>query len=333
MVWDFWALNPQAMHQITILFSDRGVPANYRQMNGYGSHTYSFWNEQGERFWVKWHFKTKQGVRCLTETESRELCGNDPDHAQRDLVEQINQGNFPKWSVKVQIMPEKEAETYAINPFDLTKVWPHSDYPLIEIGELELNKNVDNYFAETEQSAFAPSNLVPGIGASPDKMLQARLFAYADAHRYRIGANYNDLPVNYPRSASVVNYQRAGAMAGSRCPFDHGSMNSGGVNSVNYGPNSKNGPVEDLNVSEPPLKINETTADKYDHRTNADDYSQAGALFRLMNQEQKEQLTGNIAGGLSQVSEEVRNRMLTHFEQCDEEYGRMVKESIDALID
>ena len=199
-VWDFWALNPQAMHQVTILFSDRGVPADYRHMNGYGSHTYSMWNNKGERFWVKWHFKTQQGIKCLTEAESRDMCGWDPDHAQRDLVEAIQSKNYPRWTVNLQIMPEKEAETCAINPFDLTKVWPHKDYPLIVIGEMELNRNVDNYFAETEQSAFAPGNLVPGIGASPDKMLQARLFAYQDAHRYRIGANYNDLPVNYPRA-------------------------------------------------------------------------------------------------------------------------------------
>ena len=234
-VWDFWALNPQAMHQVTILFSDRGVPADYRHMNGYGSHTYSMWNNKGERFWVKWHFKTQQGIKCLTEAESRDLCGWDPDHAQRDLVEAIQGNNYPRWTVNLQIMPEKEAETCAINPFDLTKVWPHKDYPLIEIGELELNRNVDNYFAETEQSAFAPSNLVPGIGASPDKMLQARLFAYQDAHRYRIGANYNDLPVNYPRAAGVENYQRGGAMAGTKCPFGHGHTGSS-IADVNYGP-------------------------------------------------------------------------------------------------
>ncbi len=333
MVWDFWALNPQAMHQITILFSDRGVPADYRHMNGYGSHTFSFWNKQEERFWVKWHFKTQQGIKCLTEAESRVLCGNDPDHAQRDLVENINAGNFPKWTVNIQIMPEKEAGAYEINPFDLTRVWPHADYPLIEIGELELNSNVGNYFAETEQSAFSPGNLVPGIGASPDKMLQARLFAYSDAHRYRIGANYNDLPVNYPRATSANHYQRGGVMAGTRCPFDNGISVDGGSALVNYGPNSKGGPTEEeAAFREPPLKIDATAVNRYDHRVGADDYSQAGALFCLMDQAQKEGLTNNIGASLSQVSPDVRDKMLVHFERCDQDYGKMVKAAVDEII-
>lgn len=174
-VWNYWSLNPEAMHQITILMSDRGAPADYRHMNGYGSHTFGMWNKNGERYWVKFHFKTKQGVECLTEASSHETIGQDPDHAQRDLVDSIDKGNFPQWAVNIQIMPEADAETYRVNPFDVTKIWSHSDYPLIEIGTLELNRNVENYFAETEQSAFAPSNMVPGIGASPDKMLQARL--------------------------------------------------------------------------------------------------------------------------------------------------------------
>ena len=328
-VWDFWALNPQAMHQVTILFSDRGVPADYRHMNGYSSHTYSLWNNEGERFWVKWHFKTQQGIRCLTEGESREVCGQDPDHAQRDLVEAIKSKNFPGWTVNIQVMPEKEAETYGINPFDLTKVWPHKDYPLIEIGILELNRNVDNYFAETEQSAFAPSNLVPGIGASPDKMLQARLFAYQDAHRYRIGANYNDLPVNYPRATGAENYQRAGAMAGTKCPFDHGRVNSG-VPDVNYGPNSKGGPAEKPEYKEPPLSIDAALVERHDHRAGADDYSQAGTLFRLMSSEQQRQLANNIAGSLGQASPEVQERMLVHFDKCDRQYGRMIRDAIAA---
>ena len=326
-VWDFWALNPQAMHQVTILFSDRGVPADYRHMNGYSSHTYSLWNKDGERFWVKWHFKTQQGIKCLTEAESREVCGQNPDHAQRDLVEAIKNKNFPRWTVNIQVMPEKEAETYTINPFDLTKVWPHKDYPLIEIGILELNRNVDNYFAETEQSAFAPSNLVPGIGASPDKMLQARLFAYQDAHRYRIGANYNDLPVNYPRATGAENYQRAGAMAGTKCPFDHGRINSG-VADVNYGPNSKGGAAEKSEYKEPPLKIDFATVERHDHRTGADDYSQAGTLFRIMSGEQKRQLVNNIAGSLGQASQGVQERMLVHFDKCDRQYGRMIRDAI-----
>ena len=283
--------------------------------------------EKGERFWVKWHFKTQQGIKCLTEAESRDMCGRDPDHGQRDLVEAIRSKNYPRWTVNLQIMPEKEAETYAINPFDLTKVWPHKDYPLIEIGELELNRNVDNYFAETEQSAFAPSNLVPGIGASPDKMLQARLFAYQDAHRYRIGANYNDLPVNYPRASDVENYQRGGAMAGTKCPFGHGHTGSS-IPDVNYGPNSKGGPAEKPEYKEPPLKIDATTIERHDHRAGADDYSQAGALFRLMTDDQQEHLANNIAGSLGQASQEVQERMFVHFDKCDRQYGRMIRDAI-----
>ena len=329
-VWDFWALNPQAMHQVTILFSDRGVPADYRHMNGYSSHTYSMWNGRGERFWVKWHFKTQQGIKCLTEAESRQLCGSDPDHAQRDLVEAIKRKDYPRWTVNLQIMPERDAETYAINPFDLTKVWPHEDYPLIEIGELVLNRNVDNYFAETEQSAFAPSNLVPGIGASPDKMLQARLFAYQDAHRYRIGANYNDLPVNYPRASNVENYQRGGAMAGTKCPFAQGQVGSG-LPDVNYGPNSRGGPEEKSRYMEPPLEVDATMVDRHDHRPGADDYSQAGALFRLMTVSQQQQLVNNIGGSLGQAPQEVQERMFVHFDKCDRRYGAMVRKAAGAL--
>lgn len=194
--------------------SDRGIPANYRQMHGFGSHTFSFWNAKGERFWVKFHFKTEQGIANLTEEQAAKVKGIDPDHAQRDMVAAIQDGNFPSWKLKVQIMPEADANTYHINPFDLTKVWPHKDYPLIEVGVLELNRLPQNYFAEVEQVALAPSNLVPGVGASPDKMLQARLFAYADAQRYRIGANYNQLPVNCPHATQANHHQRAGAMAG-----------------------------------------------------------------------------------------------------------------------
>ncbi len=325
-VWDFWSLNPQAMHQVTILFSDRGVPLNYRHMNGYGSHTYSMWNSKGERVWVKWHFKTAQGIQCMTEAQSRKMCGIDPDHAQRDLVAAIKDGNFPRWNVKIQLMPEADANTYKINPFDLTKVWPHDDYPLIDIGTLELNKNVGNYFAETEQSAFAPSNLVPGIGASPDKMLQARLFAYQDAQRYRIGANYNDLSVNYPRACGASNYQRGGAMAGATCPYGHGESNSAS-GSVNYDPNSKNGPAEDITVAEPALNIEGTMA-RHDHRGNADDYSQAGGLYRIMSDDQKQQLVNNIAGALGSASTGVQERMLQHFDKCDPAYGQGIRDAI-----
>ncbi len=330
-VWDFWSLNPAAMHQITILMSDRGVPTDYRHMNGYGSHTFSMWNKNGERFWVKWHFKTAQGIANLSEADARATCGSDPDHAQRDLVNAIECGDFPKWNVKIQIMPEVDAEDYKVNPFDLTKVWSHKDYPLLDIGVMELNRNVGNYFAETEQSAFSPSNLIPGIGVSPDKMLQARIFAYPDAHRYRVGTNYNDLPVNCPHAVAVNNYQRGGAMAGTSRPFDHESASSmGGCGSVNYGPNSKNGPVEDASVSEPALKIS-GDANRYAHGKDNDDYTQAGDLYRIMSSDQKQQTVSNVAGGLSQCSQEIVDRMLPHFDQCDADYGAKVRQEIVRL--
>ena len=329
-VWDYWSLNPEALHQVTILMSDRGVPKSYRHMNGYGSHTFGMWNKNGERFWVKFHFKTAQGIECINEDESRQFIGQDPDHAQRDLVDAIDQANYPKWNVKVQIMPEKDAETYKVNPFDVTKVWNHSDYPLIDVGVLELNRNVENYFAETEQAAFAPSNMVPGISASPDKMLQARLFAYQDAHRYRIGANYNQVWVNSPHAAKVQNYQRSGAMAGVMQPGS--DSNSVDVAGVNYFPNSKNGPSDDRSVAEPPLQI-DGDADRYDRNAGNDDYTQAGDLFRLMSVDQKQQLANNIAGGLSQCTAEVQQRMLPHFDQADPAYGQMVRDAIAEVVD
>ena len=327
-VWDYWSLNPEAMHQITILMSDRGVPVDYRHMNGYGSHTFGMWNKHGKRSWVKFHFKTKQGIECLSETSSRETIGQDPDHAQRDLVDSIENGDFPKWSVKVQIMPEADAETYKVNPFDVTKVWNHSDYPLIEIGTLELNRNVENYFAETEQSAFAPSNMVPGIGASPDKMLQARLFAYADAQRYRVGVNYNQVHVNCPHATRAQNYQRSGTMAGVVQPgSDANAIDQAGAN---YYPNSKGGPVDGALVPEPALHIS-GDADRYDRNLGNDDYTQAGDLFRLMSEGQQQRLVDNIAGGLSQCSAGVQERMIPHFDQADPKYGDMVRESIAAI--
>ena len=326
-MWDFWALNPQAMHQVTILMSDRGIPATYRHMNGYGSHTFSFWNKAGERFWVKWHFKTQQGIRCLTNEQSAAMCASDPDHAQRDLVDAISSGDFPQWRVCVQIMPEAEAESTPFNPFDLTQVWPHSAYPLIEIGTLELNRLSEQYFAEVEQAAFSPSNLVPGIGLSPDKMLQARVFSYPDAQRYRLGVNYNELPVNCPYAAKARHYQRAGAMAGTHCGKG-GHTHQSGVGTANYGPNSEGGPAANPACTEPPLRIDATVAARHDHRETADDYSQAGNLFRAMSEAQQQALTETIAGSLSQTREGTIDQMCTHFSACDADYGRLVKEAL-----
>lgn len=309
MQWDFWSLSPESLHQVTWLFGDRGIPASYRHMNGYSSHTFSLWNAKGERFWVKWHFKTQQGIRCFTEEEATRLAGENPDFHRQDLWDAIERGDCPKWTVYVQVMPEKEAETYYLNPFDLTKVWPHKDYPLQEVGVLELNRNPQNYFAEVEQAAFEPANLPPGMGASPDKMLQARLLSYPDAHRYRIGVNYAALPVNKPR-CPVHTYHRDGHMR-----FDG---NDGGA--PNYQPNSFGGPVDDARYKEPPLKIS-GDADRYDHRAGNDDYTQAGNLYRLMSREERERLIGNIVAAMTGVPREIQLRQIVHFFRADPEYG------------
>ncbi|USD38136.1 catalase [Ferrimonas sp. SCSIO 43195] len=324
-MWDFWSLNPEALHQVTILMSDRGIPLNYRHMNGYGSHTFSLWNKQGERFWVKFHFKTQQGIKNLSNAEADKLKGIDPDHAQRDLYGAIADGQAPKWTLYLQIMPEKDADSYGINPFDLTKVWPHSDYPLIEAGVLELNRNPQNYFNEIEQAAFAPSNLVPGVGASPDKMLQARLFAYADAQRYRIGGNYNQLPVNCPHAAQPNHYQRGGAMAGGGCPY-HGAQQESGVN---YGPNTQQGPEQQPQYAEPPLAV-DGNLDRFD-RFEEENVEQAGNLYRLMSDAQRQSLADTIAATLSQVTAPVQQRMLAQFADADADYGRRVAQAIDAV--
>ena len=312
-MWDFWSLSPESLHQVTILMSDRGLPRSYRHLNGYGSHTYSFINDKDERFWVKFHFKTMQGIECLTDAEGNQIISGDRESHQRDLYESIKAGNHPQWRFCVQIMPEEEAERTSYNPFDLTKVWPHGEYPLIEAGVLELNRNPDNYFADVEQATFEPSNMVPGISASPDKMLQFRIFAYADAHRYRLGStNYASLPVNKPR-CPVNSYNRDGFMR-----FDG---NAGG--NVNYEPNSFSGPVEQPDVKEPPLQIS-GDADRYNHRDGNDDYGQPGNLFRLMTKEQQERLFSNIGRAMQGVPEEIVQRQIGHFYKADPAYGEGV---------
>ncbi len=308
-MWDFWSLSPESLHQVTILFSDRGLPKNYRQMHGFGSHTYSLINAKGERVWVKFHFKSQQGIANITDAESVQTIGADRESHQRDLVEAIERGEFPRWKVSIQVMTEAQAKQTPYNPFDLTKVWPHGDFPLIEIGVLELNRNPDNYFAEVEQASFSPANVVPGISHSPDKMLQFRIFSYADAHRHRLGVNYEALPVNKPR-CPVHNYHRDGAMR-----FDG---NEGGK--VNYEPNSFNGPKEDHRFKEPPLPI-EGAADRYDHRAGNDDYTQAGNLFRLLSQAERDRLMDAIAGAMTGVPEFIQQRQIGHFAKADPAYG------------
>jgi len=319
-MWDFWSLSPESLHQVTILMSDRGLPKSYRQMHGFGSHTYSLVNDRNERCWVKFHFKSMQGIANLTNAEAARLVGDDRESHQRDLFDAIERCDYPKWRFYVQIMPEAHADTAPYNPFDLTKVWPHRDYPLIEVGVLELNRNPQNYFAEVEQAAFEPSNIVPGIGFSPDKMLQLRIFSYADAHRYRLGsANYADLPVNRPR-CPVHTYHRDGLMR-----FDG---NEGGA--VNYEPNSFGGPVENARFREPPLHIS-GDADRYNHREGNDDYTQPANLFRLMTKEQQQTLFANTAEALVGVAEEIVSRWIDHCTKADPAYGDGVAERV-ALV-
>lgn len=316
-MWDFWSLSPESLHQVTILFSDRGLPVGVRNMNGYGSHTYSFINAENERFWVKFHFKTRQGHRHWTNGEAAGVVGKTRESTQEDLFGAIARGDFPKWTVQVQVMPELDAEKTSYNPFDLTKVWPHKDYPVIDIGVLELNRNPENYFNEIEQVAFSPSNIVPGISFSPDKMLQARVFSYADAHRYRLGTHYEHLPVNAPK-CPVHNYHKDGAMRF----FPQAS----GSTDAYYEPNSFNGAKEDPAFAEPPLKISGDAA-RYDHRAGNDDFSQPRALFELFDAAQRARLFSNLADAMAGIPEEIAARQIALFDQVHPEYGAGVRAS------
>lgn len=319
-MWDFWSLSPESLHQVTILMSDRGLPTDIRHMNGYGSHTYSFINSKDERFWVKFHFKTMQGHRHWTNAEAAEVVGRTRESTQEDLFNSIEKGDYPRWKMQVQIMPELEAEKTSYNPFDLTKVWPHGEYPPIDIGILELNRNPDNYFAEVEQAAFSPSNVVPGISWSPDKMLQARIFSYADAHRHRLGTHYENLPVNAPR-CPVAHYHKDGQMR-----FFPNNPNPDAY----YEPNSFAGPTESPEYKEPPLKIS-GDASRYDHRIGNDDFSQPRALFNLFDKDQKKRLFQNIAESMAGVPEAIVNRQLALFKQVHPEYAEGVRNAIYTL--
>ncbi|MCQ9154473.1 catalase [Acidomonas methanolica] len=304
-MWDFWSLSPESLHQVTILFSDRGLPQGFRFMNGYGSHTYSLWNARRERFWVKFHFKTQQGHRFWTNDEANEIVGRSRETSQEDLFTAIDAGDFPRWTVCIQVMDEREAEQVGFNPFDVTKVWPHKDYPLIEIGVMELNHNPENYFAEIEQASFSPSNIVPGIGFSPDKMLQGRIFAYADAHRYRVGTHYEALPVNRPRVA-VRSYHMDGPMR-----FDAPKATD-----AYYEPNSVHGPVDAPFAIEPPLRVS-GEATYYEHRGDGDDFAQPRALYALFDDAQKDRFHGNVAASMAGVPEHIIERQLGLFAKVD----------------
>ncbi|AKD05293.1 catalase [Pontibacter korlensis] len=328
MVWDFWSLNPESLHQVMILMSDRGTPASYRHMHGFGSHTFSFINAENERFYVKFHFKTLQGIKNFTDEEATRMKGIDPDHAQRDLVESIDRGDFPKWTMKVQIMPEAEAATYKWNPFDLTKVWSQKDYPLIDVGVIELNENPDNFFAHVEQAAFAPAHVVNGISYSPDKMLHGRLLSYPDAQRYRLGANYEQIPVNRC-PYMVANYQRDGQMR----------TDGNGGGKPNYFPNSFDDVYTDEKFKQPAEDLgHHVVADWYDRNAAGenDHYTQPGDLFRLMTQEEKQNTVSNIIGSMKGISGEKRdlivNRQLCHFFRADISLGIAVAQGLGVDI-
>lgn len=316
MMWDFWSLSPESLHQVTILFSDRGTPDGYRHMNGYSSHTFSLVNANNERFYVKWHFKTVQGIKNLTVEKADELAGTDPDYATRDLADSIERGEFPKWRAYIQVMPEAEAANYRWNPFDLTKVWPHGDYPPIEVGVMELNRSPKNYFAEIEQAAFSPVNIVPGMGYSADKMLQARLISYPDAHRYRLGVNYEALPVNAPR-CPVHTYNRDGFMR-----FDEN-----GGDTPNYEPNSFGGPVDEHRFSELHYAANGGIG-RYNHRDGNDDYTQPGNLYRLLSSDAKSHLIHNIVTHMVSVPERIQRLQISHFTKADPDYGKRVAKGL-----
>lgn len=322
-MWDFWSLSPESLHQLTILMSDRGLPVDPTRMNGYGSHTYSLWNADGERFWVKFHFKTQQGHAHWTNAEAADVVGQTRESYQEALYGAIDTGAYPKWTVQVQIMPEAEAETTSYNPFDLTKVWPHAEYPCIDIGVLELNRNPENYFAEIENAAFSPSNVVPGIAFSPDKMLQARLFSYADAHRHRLGTHYESLPINQPK-CPVHHYHRDGQMN------PHGALQTGNTDAY-YEPNSFGGPVEQPAAQEPPLRI-DGDADRYNHRDGNDDFGQVSDLFALFDEDQRQRLYANIAATMGGVPEDIIKRQLALFTKVDPAYGKGVAEKVGVSL-
>ena len=320
-MWDFWSLSPESLHQVTILMSDRGLPQTVRHMNGYGSHTFSFISPDNKRYWVKFHFKTLQGHKHWTNAEAADVVGRTRESTQEDLFSAIENGDFPKWKMQVQIMSEEDADKHWYNPFDLTKVWPHSDYPPIDIGILELNRNPENYFAEIEQVAFSPSNIIPGIGFSPDKMLQGRIFSYAAAHRYRLGTHYEMLPVNRPR-CPVHHYHKDG-------PMRFFEQVTGNVDAY-YEPNSFGGAAQGDRFNEPPLKIS-GDADRYNHRDGNDDYRQPRALFELFDEGQRQRLYANMAAAMVGVPGHIIERQLVHLHKVHPDYAAGVQKALAEL--
>ncbi len=318
MFWDFLSLTPESIHQVTVLFSDRGTPATYRNMNGYSSHTYKWYNDKGEYFWVQYHFKTDQGIKNLTRQEATKFAGEDPDHATRDLFDAIERGYYPTWTLEMQILTPEQAADFQWDIFDITKVWPHGEVPPIVVGKLVLDRNPVNYFAEVEQAAFCPGNLVPGIAISPDKMLQGRVFSYHDTHIHRLGPNYHLIPINAPKNAPEMSYQRDGFMR----------VDPNGGPGPNYWPNSFNGPAPDPTAGEPPFPL-EGLAGRHPITYPNDDFVQAGNLYRkVMTDEDRDHLIGNIVAHLGGAQKRIQLRQSAIFWKADAEYGRRVAEGL-----
>ncbi len=315
--WDFWTMLPEALHQVTIVMSDRGLPDGYRHMHGFGSHTYSFVSPERERYWVKFHFRTHQGIKNLTDAEAEAIIGKDRESAQRDLFEAIERGDFPRWTMQIQIMTEEQAKRHRDNPFDITKVWSHKEYPLIDVGVLELNRNPDNYFAQVEQAAFSPAHIVPGIGLSPDKLLQGRVFSYGDAHRYRLGVNNDQIPVNRP-IVPVHSYHRDGMM---RVDGNYGAT-------LGYEPNSYGEWAEQPDFSEPPLDLS-GFADRFSPYGDDDDcFYQPGDLYRLMTEEQKRALIENTKNAIMPVTANIKYRHAAHCTMANPDYGARIASAL-----
>ena len=317
--WDFWTLLPEALHQVTIVMSERGLPRGFRHMHGFGSHTYSFLDAANQRVWVKFHFRCQQGIENLTDAEAETVVGKDRESSQRDLFDAIERGDFPRWTLSVQIMTDEQAHAFRFNPFDLTKVWPKAEFPLIEVGVMELNRNPENVFAEVEQAAFSPANIVPGVGFSPDKMLQARLFSYGDAQRYRLGVNFNHIPVNAPK-CPFHSYHRDGAM--------RTDGNLGGE--THYWPNSKGAWVDHPALAEPPLPTDGAAA-HWDHRLDDDHYQQPGDLFRAMGPTQRQALFDNTARSVGGASLPIQQRHIANCAKADPAYGAGVADALSKL--
>ncbi len=321
--WDFWTLLPETFHQRTIVMSDRGIPASFRHMHFFGEHTFSLYNEKNERVWCKFHFKTQQGIQNLTNEEAARINGMDREYHGKDLFEAIERGEFPKWTMYIQVMTEEQAKNHYENPFDITKIWPHADYPLIEVGVYELNRNPENYFAEVEQAAFTPAHVVPGIGFSPDRFLQGRLFAYGDAQRYRLGVNHNHIPVNRAK-CEVNEYHRDGAM---RVDGNYGAAPA-------YSPNSAGYWTAQPEVAEPPLEI-EGAMWRYDPKDDPSDdcFRAGGNLWRVMIEDKRAILIANTAGDIAPVTDNVKYRHAVHCQKADPEYGRRMTEALGLSYD